>query len=66
MGCIYAEGALLDGNVVETLDGVESAEACCRACRALDSSVCGMWNYCGKADGCRCDAGARGQVCFRR
>ena len=53
LGCFYAEGALLDGNVVGILDGVGSPEACCRACRELGSSNCSVWNYCANAAGCR-------------
>lgn len=34
LGCILADGALMDGDVVAVLDGQPTAEACCRACRA--------------------------------
>ena len=61
-GCFYAEGALLDGDVVSMLDGVESPGACCRACRELGSDTCGVWNYCANPDGCRW-AGIQGAVC---
>jgi hypothetical protein len=53
LGCFYAEGALLDGDVVGVLDDVESPEACCRACRQLGSAQCSVWNYCANPDGCR-------------
>lgn len=33
LGCIVADHVLMAGAVVATLDGLPSAEECCRACR---------------------------------
>ena len=52
LGCIVAEGALIDGSVVAVASGVATAEECCRACRA--NSTCNVWNYCAQPGGCRC------------
>ena len=51
LGCIVAEGALMDGSVVAVVDGVATAEDCCRACRA--DSKCNVWNFCSQQGGCR-------------
>ena len=51
LGCIIAEGALIDGSVVAVASGVATAEECCRACRA--NSTCNVWNYCAQPGGCR-------------
>lgn len=51
LGCIVAEGALMDGSVVAVADGVATAEDCCRACRA--NSKCNVWNHCSQQGGCR-------------
>lgn len=53
LGCVVALGALLSGDVAEVLDGVESAEACCRACRAVGLQQCNVFNYCSGPAGCR-------------
>ncbi|KAI7843034.1 hypothetical protein COHA_003366 [Chlorella ohadii] len=50
LGCIMAEGALMDGSVVAVADGVATAEDCCRACRA--NSKCNVWNHCSQQGGC--------------
>ena len=54
LGCIVAEGALMDGTVVAVASNVATAEECCRACRA--NATCNVWNYCARAGGCRCGA----------
>ena len=54
LGCIVAERALMGGDVLEVLDGVGSAEACCRECRARDDDSCNVFNYCAQPQGCRC------------
>jgi len=53
LGCIVAPNSLMDGEVTETLDGIASAEACCRLCRERGEGVCNTWNYCPAAGGCR-------------
>lgn len=53
-GCIFVRDAVMSGHLVNTLDGVASAEDCCRACRAANDTVCNVWNWCpaGQAQGC--------------
>lgn len=53
LGCIIAPNALMSGTVVELLQGVESAAACCRACREWVDGGCNVWNYCAQASGCK-------------
>ncbi len=45
-GCIVVRDAVADGKVVTTMDGVASAEDCCRACKAANDTVCNAWNWC--------------------
>ncbi|PRW45638.1 serine threonine- kinase receptor R831 [Chlorella sorokiniana] len=47
-GCIWGGNAIYDGQVVDTLDGVASPEACCRACHARQAR-CNVWNWCDPA-----------------
>ncbi|KAL4421640.1 hypothetical protein ABPG75_010931 [Micractinium tetrahymenae] len=53
-GCILVKDAVADGKVAATLDGVVSAEDCCRACRARNDTVCNVWSWCpaDQAGGC--------------
>ncbi|KAL4436546.1 hypothetical protein ABPG75_003685 [Micractinium tetrahymenae] len=53
LGCFSAEAALLDGEVVDTLDGVESAEACCCACRRRGGAACNMGQHCQEDPECQ-------------
>jgi hypothetical protein len=56
LGCMTADGALMDGKVVALRDGVASPEDCCRLCRGLEDAgggVCNVWNYCSREGGCR-------------
>ena len=65
LGCMKAAGALMDGRVVALLDGVPSADECCRRCRGLETAgggVCNVWNYCERQGGCRC--GGRVATCL--
>lgn len=52
--------AVYDGRVLETLDAVLTAEACCRVCRARqlstpnpNATTCNCFNHCGAEGGCR-------------
>ncbi|KAL4421641.1 hypothetical protein ABPG75_010932 [Micractinium tetrahymenae] len=56
-GCILVKDAVADGEVAATLDGVASAEDCCRACRARNDTVCNVWNWCPADQGGGCTAG---------
>ncbi|PSC73546.1 Serine threonine-kinase CTR1 [Micractinium conductrix] len=63
-GCFIGRHAIMDGDVVGVLDGVPSAEACCRACRALvNASVptCNAFTYCNQTEGCSYTEMDRGQ-----
>lgn len=52
LGCMVSTiPALVDGTIVETLSGLASTEACCRACRA--DIRCNVWTYCPGPEGCR-------------
>jgi hypothetical protein len=56
-GCILANmPAVLNGDVLTTLDGIASPEACCRECRAR-APACNVWNGCWQQEECRqaCD-----------
>jgi hypothetical protein len=55
LGCVVARNALMSGQRLELVTGVESAEACCRLCRedADPRGRCNVWNYCERAAGCR-------------
>lgn len=59
LGCIVAPQAVMAGSVLGTLDGVVTAEECCRECRAY--SGCNVWNLCQELGGCRCVAHSWGQ-----
>lgn len=52
LGCIVAGHAIMAGNVAGVVDGVPSALACCRACRARGAAACNVWNYCAEPGGC--------------
>ncbi|KAL4434077.1 hypothetical protein ABPG75_000518 [Micractinium tetrahymenae] len=55
LGCIVGQEAVVDGQVVATLDGVGTAEACCARCRqaAQDGlGVCNCFNHCSRPKGC--------------
>lgn len=51
LGCIIAEHVLMAGSEVATLDGLESAEDCCRACR--NATRCNLYK-CGRGACGRC------------
>jgi hypothetical protein len=57
LGCIVAEGVAMDGTELQVLDGVPSAEDCCRECRlatrSADDNTCNAWHYCAQPGGCR-------------
>lgn len=68
LGCMKARGALLDGQAL-VREAQPSAEDCCRACRAWNTSAmsngtaCQVFNYCGLEGGCRYeDPGGSGTV----
>lgn len=48
-GCIWGNNVVYEGQVLSVLEGFESAEACCRACKADASSLCNVWNWCDPA-----------------
>ena len=50
LGCIIANNTLLSGTPLETRGGVDSAEACCRACRA--DARCQLFQFCDQPQGC--------------
>lgn len=54
LGCIVAQNAVMQGSVVAVLDGMETAEQCCRACREWPDSECNVFNFCSETSGCRC------------
>ncbi|KAI7838770.1 hypothetical protein COHA_007387 [Chlorella ohadii] len=64
-GCHVGANALYRGDVVATLDGVPSPQACCRECTAFNIKagrrVCTVFNYCGQRDGCLYAGKQRGQ-----
>lgn len=45
LGCIVADNALMAGSIVDTLDGLPSAEDCCRACR--NNTGCNLYKCAG-------------------
>lgn len=53
LGCIVAQ-AVMSGRIVEMLDGVASAEDCCRRTRANEKA--NLYNYCpaNRTEACRC------------
>lgn len=51
LGCVWAERALMDGQVEELVSNVTSAVACCRRCRATPGA--NVWNFCDQPGGCR-------------
>ena len=53
LGCVVAPSAVLAGDVTEVLDGVQTAEACCRACRDAGVARCTVFNWCNRPEGCR-------------
>lgn len=55
LGCIVAANALMEGTPVAVLDGIASAEQCCRACREWPDGACNVYNYCAGSQpgGCR-------------
>lgn len=57
LGCIVSPNAIMAGTVVKTLDGVASAEACCRACR--NETPCNVYTYCNQTAGCTHTLGPR-------
>lgn len=65
LGCAVARNALMNGNVVDVVDGVTSALACCSECQqrgwgaggrgfanASEASGCTAWNWCNRDGGC--------------
>lgn len=58
LGCIIAP-ALMGGRRVQVLDGLESAEACCRECRMVlgedesEGGGCNAFNFCPRVGGCK-------------
>lgn len=40
-GCVWGVHALMEGEVVQVIDGVASAEACCRLCHAHEKQAAG-------------------------
>ena len=50
VGCIVAQNVYLPGSVVGILDGLPSAEACCKRCRA--NTTANTWQYCAQPEGC--------------
>lgn len=64
-GCHVGTNALYRGDVVATLDGVPSPQACCRQCTAFNMKagrrVCTVFNYCNQRDGCLYVGKQRGQ-----
>lgn len=53
LGCIIANQTLMDGTVVDVVDGVEGAEECCRLCRETSGGACNAWNFCAGPITCR-------------
>jgi len=53
LGCIVAPHAVMGGKVVALLDGVQTPEECCRACRQWPDSGCNVFNTCQQLEGCR-------------
>ncbi|KAL4431038.1 hypothetical protein ABPG75_006294 [Micractinium tetrahymenae] len=54
-GCFVGRHAIMDGDVVGVLPGVQTAEECCRQCRALERNntpACNVVNYCNATAGC--------------
>lgn len=57
LGCIVAQNAVMQGSLVVVLDGMDTAEQCCRACREWPDGECNVFNYCSEPSGCRCGVG---------
>jgi len=53
LGCIVAPQAVMGGKVVALLDGVQTPEECCRACRQWPDGGCNVFNTCQRLEGCR-------------
>ncbi|KAI7845590.1 hypothetical protein COHA_000877 [Chlorella ohadii] len=53
MGCLVVNlPAVMGGVVNRTIDGVASAEACCRACREAGRTACNVFNWCPENETC--------------